>query len=291
MFGTCALCEREADLRLSHLVPEFFERRLKADSGTPFFRGANPNLRSQSGPKMWLLCDDCELRFSDDESEFARDFYHPTRDGQMIEIVWTRGLARFMVSITWRNLVSSIRQTDRAKSDIRSSDWALMETLEPRLRDYLMGRSAYPRDIEHHVFVPGANAETGHRDLNTILNMAILTATPATDECVYSAVIVPGMVLVALLNPTKACRELWRNATRTVPGGTLRNHAQWMNDGNFGSFLVEMAKIHFESDTKISPRQREIIAREMRKNRIIGDPNSIIERARQQDIYNKRFLH
>ena len=88
MFGACVLCEREADLRRSHIVPEFFERRLKEDSGTPFFRGIEANQRTQSGPKLFLLCDECERRFSDAETEFAKTFYHPTRDGGHFEIVW-----------------------------------------------------------------------------------------------------------------------------------------------------------------------------------------------------------
>jgi hypothetical protein len=101
MLGICGLCQNEADLQHSHLIPNFFDRRLRLDSGTIFMRGPDPNRRVQSTPKMYLLCRPCEGLFSDAAGEFAETLYHPTLAGGLFEIVWTRGLARFVASLAW----------------------------------------------------------------------------------------------------------------------------------------------------------------------------------------------
>src|ERR1700683_1368534 len=235
MFGTCGLCGNASALKLSHIVPAFFDRRLRADSGTPFMRGSDPNRRVQSGPKMHLLCAPCEVAFSKSETEFAQTFYHPTLDGEMLEIVWTRGLAHFVASLTWRNVVKTMREHVGAIEGVwTTADWAAIGHAEVRLRQYLLAQAPYPAEIEHHVFATGANARTEHKGVNTVLNLAISVGMPATDHSVYSIVSVPGMIFFALLNPTDECRHLWRKGTLVLPGGTIRNHHQVIEAGHAG---------------------------------------------------------
>src|ERR1700722_399075 len=219
--GPCGLCSNARPLRRSHLVSEFIERRLKLDAGTPFLRTANPNQRVQGGPRKRLLCGDCEDRFSAAEDEFAREFYHPTLDGNRLEIVWTRGLARFLASITWRNLIDTLGSGRAHSLDYRLEDVARMRSSEERLRHYLLDAIPYPREVEHHVFVAGANAHVDRDGINTFLNMAIATGLPATNEALYSVTVVPAMVFVALLHATDYRRSLWRKGTLAEPGGVL----------------------------------------------------------------------
>lgn len=290
MFGTCELCGTQTDLRHSHVVSEFFERRLKADAGTPFMRGSDPNRRTQSGPKMWLLCGSCEDRFSDAESEFANRFYHPTLNGQAMEVVWTRGLARFMASITWRNVVKTLREhSGPIESVWTTEDWAAIVSAEAQLRGYLLGRTPYPAYIEHHVFVPGSNARTDYNSVNTVLNMAITLGMPATDHSVYSLVTVPGMVFIALINPTDECRQMWRKGTLAVPGGTLRNYRQTIEDGHVGYYLVGSAAKFADRQLEITEKQRAVLqVAAVRQQKMGRKPSDRIVRAALQDDYNRR---
>jgi hypothetical protein len=290
MLGVCALCQNEADLQHSHLVSNFFDRRLRLDSGTPFMRGADANRRVQSGPKMYLLCRPCEGLFSDVEDDFARTVYHPTLDGGRFDIVWTRGLARFVASLTWRNIVKTIREHPGPVEGVWSpADWAALESAELRLRQYLLGEIPYPADIEHHVFVTDANAQTEHLGVNTVLNMAITMGMPATDDSVYSMVTVPGMVFFGLLNPTDECRRKWRKGTLVVPGGTFRNHRQIMEDGNAGYYIVQLGKRFVEQHAQISEKQRTVLHDAAARFRASGSkPTERIARAAIQDHLNRQ---
>jgi hypothetical protein len=290
MFGACGLCGNEADLQHSHIVPAFFDRRLRDDAGTPFMRGANPNQRVQSGPKMYLLCSACEVRFSKAEAEFAETVYHPTLDGQFFEIVWTRGLAYFVASLSWRNLVSTMRRHAGPREGVwTAADWTAMLAAEARLRQYLLEHSSFPREIEHHVFATGANAQTPHPGVNTVLNMAVTVGMPATDHSVYSLVSVPGMVFIGLINPTEDCRAMWRGGTLVVPGSIFRNHRQTIEDGHVGYYLVESGRRFAEQQSQISPKQRTVLREAAARHKSSGKrPSERIARAALQDLHNSR---
>jgi|GEM_PF-5238036 hypothetical protein len=289
MFGPCGLCGNQTDLRHGHIVPDFFDRRLRADAGTPFMRGSDPNRRIQSGPKMWLLCGACEDVFSDAESEFAKTVYHPTLDGQAFEIVWTRSLARFVVSITWRNTIKTIREHKGPVEGVWTTDnWAAIESAEARLRKYLLGQIPHPCEIEHHVFVSGSNARTAHDGVNTFLNMGTSLGMPATECSVYSVVTVPGMLLTTLLNPTDECRRMWRKGTLVVPGGLFRNYQQTIEDGHVGYYLVESANRFAEQRTRITEKQRAVIRKAATRYKTMGTtPSERIAHATLQDYDNR----
>jgi hypothetical protein len=289
MFGICGLCLNEADLQHSHIVSNFFDRRLRLDSGTPFMRGTDPNRRVQSGPKRYLLCRSCEGVFSAAEDEFAQTVYHPTLDGGRFEIVWTRGLARFVASLTWRNIIITMRDHPGPVEGIWSpADWAALVSAELQLRQYLLGQAVYPRDIEHHVFVTDASAQTEHDGVNTVLNMAITMGMPATEHSVYSMITVPGMVFFALLNPTDACREMWRKGTLVVPGGTFRNHSQVIEDGHAGYYIVQSGELFSGKQAEISEKQRAVLRDAAANYRASGSrPTERIARAAIQDRRNR----
>lgn len=235
------------------------------------------------------MCHPCEVLFSVVEDEFAQTFYHPTLDGGRFEIVWTRGLARFVASLTWRNIVKTIREHPGPIEGVWSpADWAALQSAELRLRQYLLGQTPYPADIEHHVFVTDASAQTEHDGVNTVLNMAITMGMPATDDSVYSMVTVPGMIFFCLLNPTDECRRKWRKGTLVVPGGTFRNHCQIIEDGNAGYYIVQSGRF-VEQHAQISERQRIVLQDAAAKFRASGSkPSERIARAAIQDHLNRQ---
>jgi hypothetical protein len=76
--GKCALCDKEADLRVSHIIPRFVSIWLKRTSATGFLRGVkNPEQRMQDLPKFPFLCGDCEQNFSKLENYFAKNIFYP----------------------------------------------------------------------------------------------------------------------------------------------------------------------------------------------------------------------
>lgn len=286
--GPCALCGTEGPLEQSHLIPKFVGRRLAKDSGTPYFRGEDPNLRLTDSKRLPLLDRSCEQRFGVAENAFATAYYHPTRDNIGIEIPWTNKLAKFVASITWRNLMLTFLEHRTPTADWTAGDWEAMEMAEVRLRSYLNGKSGYPTELEHHVFSPGDSMVTEHDGLNMYLNSAMLNGIPATDEAVYSVVLIPGVVIIALLAATDEVRSRWRAGTLASRGGTLKNHGQRLQDGVIGNYFLTGVEAHRERHKRLAPEERELLAREARMNPMASPTaNSPLARARRQDAVNR----
>ncbi|MCF7981164.1 MAG: hypothetical protein K9K86_04215 [Pseudomonadales bacterium] len=76
--GICKLCQKEAELKNSHIIPEFFYRRLYDDKHRFNVVPLDPteNARyEQKGLREHLLCNDCEQQFSKYEKYTRGIFY------------------------------------------------------------------------------------------------------------------------------------------------------------------------------------------------------------------------
>lgn len=113
----CKLCNNEAELCDSHIIPKFYFKWLKKSSATGLLRSAeNPNKPFQDGFKEKLFCKDCEKRFNKLETYFAHTFFHPYineyLDEYMAEtskvdpIYYDERLLKFIISIQWRILIT-----------------------------------------------------------------------------------------------------------------------------------------------------------------------------------------
>lgn len=110
MEGTCALCEKRAELQLSHVIPNFIVKWIKKTGATGFLRNA-VNQRVQDGIKEPLLCSNCEQQFSRYENYFAKNFFHPL--AKYVEfpeqtIPYDENLVKFILSISpWFSIAPS----------------------------------------------------------------------------------------------------------------------------------------------------------------------------------------
>lgn len=105
----CKLCQKNQDLRESHIIPKFVAKWLKESSATGYLRqGVEPNLRKQDFPKERLLCGDCENRFSRWENIFAEKIFLPYLNDGKREFEYTDWLLKFSVSLIWRMGISEL---------------------------------------------------------------------------------------------------------------------------------------------------------------------------------------
>ena len=75
---TCALCGKNSELRISHIMPKFAAKWLKETPATGFLRGAEkPELLKQDFVKLPLLCSECEKLFLKFECYFANKVFFP----------------------------------------------------------------------------------------------------------------------------------------------------------------------------------------------------------------------
>ncbi len=113
----CALCNDGDRIEDSHIIPKMVYRWLKKASITGHLRGTTtPNLRIQDGPKIKLLCPDCEDRFSEYESEFSKHAFYPIHSECKNDHSFDYGkwLHRFAVSVSWRSLHFLSLQVDNS---------------------------------------------------------------------------------------------------------------------------------------------------------------------------------
>ncbi len=59
MNGKCYLCQKQAGIRLSHVVPRFVTNWLKETSPGAIRDSRVPNRRIQYGVKEYMLCEAC----------------------------------------------------------------------------------------------------------------------------------------------------------------------------------------------------------------------------------------
>lgn len=118
--GKCALCHEEKELRDSHISSAFLWRRsgITGDKKRySIISTTNPDLDEhhlQDGIKEYLLCHECEQRFSRYETYAARVLFHakgPIKVRPVEHHVWKNldytNLKLFQMSILWRMCVSS----------------------------------------------------------------------------------------------------------------------------------------------------------------------------------------
>ena len=146
--GTCKFCEEPAELRQSHIIPEFVYRPLydskhraleiPADSATGYL---------QKGYRSPLLCNDCEQFFNDKfEKPFKRIFFDKAhlpkiafRKRYKIDVADYSAVKLFLLSVLWRAGVCEEHPFEKVKLKSHESAIRLM------LRDQDPGRSSdYP---------------------------------------------------------------------------------------------------------------------------------------------------
>lgn len=158
----CALCEKSAVLKKSHIVPSFVGKWLKDTSPTGFVRQVvNPNKRIQDVTKQELLCGDCENLFSVYEGAFAKNIFYPyvreeldewyVAQGKVKEIRYEEWLLKFAISLQWRALWDSkyedLNIDEKAKSLFKKvTDKALLDW-----KNYLLGKASNSGDSRHYI--------------------------------------------------------------------------------------------------------------------------------------------
>jgi hypothetical protein len=263
---TCALCRNERNLELSHIVPRFVAKRLKADSPNPFMRNSQePNLRVQDAPKKRLLCRQCEERFSRVEDIFARELFTPTMDGVVIDdLVVTRDHREFSASLLWRALVLTLERKGQPDvTDYDDEDWIAMERQEAALRAFLLGQADHPAGLEYHLFNARSTTESEQPGINALMNLTTGVAIRGrgdAPERLYGIVFLNGLLLVGLVRSTSAARAEWEGgSTRMRPGDLWRNHHQGIQDGYFGELLLEMAQQLVDKRGNMSEAQPAVV--------------------------------
>jgi hypothetical protein len=205
--GTCRLCKKTKDLKLSHFIPKFVGKWVKGTSATGYIRfNQNIDKRAQDIVKEYWLCECCEQLFSGWEREFANRVFYPFMDKGESEARYDAWLSKFCASLSWRTL-TYVRSQNSDKSDEMSD---LLDGAEAALAAYLLGDSAVLGKYEQHLYPLEGIAETNITGAPPNLNRYFLRTMQMDLLDSQSGVIIytklPGFLLLGLTGHEESSR-------------------------------------------------------------------------------------
>lgn len=259
MKGTCRLCGQDRDLQESHVIPSFVYKWLKETSGTGFLRfGVEPNKRAQDGLKFYWLCKECEGRFSEWETPFANQIFHPMNDGTVEDVSYGPWLLKFCTSVSWRVLNLFLEQDNMSHFPENLRACALRT--QGVWRDYLLDKSQNPNRNEQHFLPLDAIESFTHRNMPTNINRYILRSVDMDAVCggesafVYSKLgkfIIVGFIEVPY-------RNQWVGTKVHVKRGVV-GPSSYTLPMQFGDYLMDRAASADNVQENMSEKQKRKI--------------------------------
>lgn len=246
------MCGREADLLNSHIIPRFVIRWIKETSATGFLRGAeDPDTRIQDYYEE-LLCENCEMVFSDFEREFASNIFYPHINKNTAIFEYGEWLQKFVMSVSWRLIVSELSEVDEMEPYHRDAIYDAEEIW----RDILNGNLSLSADpFTHHIFflddvVPDETAEDLPNKWEFYINRGI-DGTPVFGNQTAIYFKSPQIICISCIQPLEDS-EL--KDTKIEQTGDIAPPQEMGPD--WGTFLVNRAEKVTSRDVSESEQEK-----------------------------------
>lgn len=285
MRGICRLCQADADLKESHIIPRFVTDWIKRGSATGYLREpTQPNRRAQDGRKLSLLCAACELRFSRWEELFASTIFVPFQSRRRLPPTrYGDWFKRFVVSLNWRVAIAlaPIEPLSEVQAD-------LLERATNLWRKYLLDEVDTTDPGEHHVVFVGPVSHTTHPGMSKTFNRSTMMGV---DPCIFHSrggervgvyTKLPSIVLCSFVSPPAP--EGWEG-TKIATSGVLQTPQSIKDNGIFGLMIEREARVDGMIRSQLSPRQLERIERT-----IAADPTRALNSVSYEALMHDEVL-
>lgn len=267
--GTCALCKKEnVILEESHIIPKFVVRRIKKKSITGFIRNLfNPNSVMQDSEKEYLLCGECEDRFSVAETLFANTVFHPFKDKKISTFDYDVWLNYFIASVSWRILYLDIRDFEK-DNDLEPGKLDYLKECEVVLRKFLLNEISSLK-FENHIFffddIKEASAEIAQESPHTFFRHSTFGYTLISHDydSFYVMSNLSGIILITILK--KASIEEWSNTQILNGKNTFTIKNQIVKSSSLSDLLNYMKECN-QNKSKISEKQQTQILERVKRN-------------------------
>lgn len=261
----CELCGSTAGRELSHIIPKFVFKHASVRAPTGYFRtNLEPNLRQQDGPKEYLLCRDCEARFSPWEASFAPVFKaHNEKLGQSFAY---RGVdALCALSILWRVLAHG-RSHPELNHLVFGEDYSRTDAAFEAWRETLLGKRSHPGEFRiFWLFFDYVQA--GH-PLGEGVNRYIFHGTDydviASSKQSFVYAHIPGVFIVGTLE--KIDRATIRGFDVSFNGGFYNASEDKKAPAFLFDLIKEKNELKLASEPRMSPAQQKKVAEDALKD-------------------------
>ncbi|MEX2483106.1 MAG: hypothetical protein WED10_01010 [Brumimicrobium sp.] len=185
--GICKLCDKESDLKESHVIPKSIYNWIKKTSGSGVLRGTqNINKPVQDGFKYFWLCGKCEQKLGIYEKYFIENIFKPVNNGEKENgFNYDNRLFYFLCSIWWRIIHQSLTEDEVINSKFIGSIRACEAELKGFLNSFI-----YPQNFNKNFLALLGQVEKAPKHLKNINFIFLRTIDPLLmfdeDSCYLS---------------------------------------------------------------------------------------------------------
>lgn len=261
--GRCALCCKNKELQLSHIVPHFVGRKLIKTSPGNIRSSAEPNRPMQDIFKEYMLCSECEERFSARETWFANHIFTPYIDRKEKIFSYDERLTYFIVSVSWRTLYLDLEKFSQDPLFNRDALMILFRA-EQIMRDYLLGKRNDLETIQNHIFfmdriqaAPGIDATMNP---SVIMHRTISSYSVCDGNTLFTLSNLMGILIITFY--AMDSNETWVNTKVELSNGILKAEKQQMTSvvGNEIQYWMEQGAV---AQQNLSEKQKKKIEEKM----------------------------
>jgi hypothetical protein len=262
---TCALCGFELPLQNSHIIPKFVTRYLNGSSGTGYIRhSTNPNVKTQDGPKIKLLCDSCEKEISKHESWFKSKVFDEILKEEPFEIDYDDSFIRFLASLSWRT-IQYYERTGQG-SPLNEDEKTELSRAEKTLREFLTRKIPNPGKYEQHFFPMGALPNMRDPEAPNNFNRYLLRSMGCDIIRSPNEILIitklPSMLVIGFVKPFKP--NIW-NSSKARMQGKLKPQSNFLPAG-MRPYLFEKSRYVQRLHDGLSERQKSKIRDAVKEN-------------------------
>jgi len=263
---TCRLCQKEKLLVVSHIIPKFIFKYHKKTSPTGNIRSIKiPNMITRDGEKLPFFCSDCEGLFSQWETRFATDIFHPYQNKTKNKFEYKDWLYKYLASVSFRVLLYVYEDCDLHYFPLKMKKYA--ELAINNLRNFLNGASEHAGEQRQLLYLLDV---TKDRDISSqkfdesiYLSRAIELDVLTTDDeaCIY----VKYLKFLQLCPIKLVSNAGWRTGRIHHKEGILEVRSHEL-PGYIDNKIKESTMKLNQSRSEISDKQASIIDERVRKN-------------------------
>lgn len=133
----CALCDKEAVLKQSHIIPKLVYKRIRSNKRSRFRSLDDFTKVLQDGEKRPMLCHECEELFSSYEVKFVSNFLDNYLKNDKLKKTHLGVVSNYFLTVAWRVLWDDLyRLNSYVDSDSFTRD--IFEEFCSELKQYLL---------------------------------------------------------------------------------------------------------------------------------------------------------
>lgn len=285
--GPCLLCGNMDGRVRSHVVPQFVTRALLETSATGYLRTSEAiNKPAKAGPWDYMLCEGCEARFNQGETQFANRVYRPFLNGERGMIPYGSWLPLFATSLTWRVLTFYRQHPEAGGKHKVIDDWSCTDEAEQVWRECLLGNRQHPGHRQQHLvmfdYVVNASASVPS-NLNSYLMRSLDFDVMANSRNIIVYMKLPGFMFFGFAEVQSAAG--WRGTRLGFSGGTVDHRKVQVPGFVERDFIHPKAEIIRAAARSISDRQKAKIA-----ERVRSDPEKVARSGTFKAVVHDRRL-